>query len=312
MITKNIYTLMLMFFFLVSTACKKDQRQQTDPRTFSLLTQKIITNSDVMANVFSDTTFQLQPGIEETDIHYLSQNGGLSTRIFILKLDLKNPDVKLQAATPYDAPGYASQTVPDMARYIDAANNRVLAGINADFFNTSSYVPLGIVYKKGIAVKPTFTDNTDKPQQGLSFLGILANGKPYIGDKETDYPAIKSQLKEALGAGVFLVRDHKKVTQTIPTVDPRTSVGITDDEIVYFIVVDGRSFYHSNGINYQEMSKIMYAFGVRDAVNLDGGGSSTFMIKHPRADVWQVRNQPSDGTPRAIANSWLIVSKTKP
>ncbi|MNY23468.1 hypothetical protein D3C86_1571370 [compost metagenome] len=60
------------------------------------------------------------------------------------------------------------------------------------------------------------------------------------------------------------------------------------------------------------MSKIMYAFGVRDAVNLDGGGSSTFMIKHPRADVWQVRNQPSDGTPRAIANSWLIVSKTKP
>ncbi|TKC62619.1 phosphodiester glycosidase family protein [Pedobacter hiemivivus] len=303
---------MLMFFFLVSTACKKEQSQQTDPRTFSLLTQKIIANSDVMANVFSDTTFQLQPGIEETDIHYLSQSGGLSTRIFILKLDLKNPDVKLQAATPYDAPGSASQTVPDMAKYIDAANNRVLAGINGDFFNTSSYVPLGIVYKKGVAVKSAFTDNTDKPQQGLSFLGILANGKPYIGDKDTDYPAIKNQLKEALGAGVFLVRDHKKVTQTIPTVDPRTGVGITDDDVVYFIVVDGRSFYHSNGINYQEMGKIMYAFGVKDAVNLDGGGSSTFMIKHPRADIWQVRNQPADGAPRALANSWLIVSKTKP
>ncbi|WP_036673858.1 phosphodiester glycosidase family protein [Pedobacter heparinus] len=312
MFTKNISTLMLMFFFLVSVACKKEQTQQTDLRIFSALTEKIKQNSDVMANVFSDTTFQIQPGVEETDIHYQSQSGGLSTKIFILKIDLKNPDVKLQAATPYDAPGYGSQTVPEMAKYVDAANNRVIAGINGDFFNTSSYVPLGIIYKKGVAIKPAFTDNTDKPQQGLSFLGILANGKPYIGDKETDYPTIKSQLKEALGAGVFLVKDYKKITQSIPTVDPRTGVGITDDDLVYFIVVDGRNFYNSNGINYQEMGKIMYAFGVKNAVNLDGGGSSTFMIKHPRVDVWQIRNKPSDGSPRAIANSWLILSKSKP
>jgi exopolysaccharide biosynthesis protein len=60
------------------------------------------------------------------------------------------------------------------------------------------------------------------------------------------------------------------------------------------------------------MSQIFYALGVADAINIDGGGSSTLMIKHPLAPVWQVRNMPSDGGERAIANSWLIVSKTQP
>jgi len=305
MIRKNIYRLLLLV--LAFTGCKKE-KSSIPERDYTLITQQIVDKTDVIAAVFFDTTFQLQPGIEETDIHYLNMQG-LSTRAYILKVDLKNPAISLLAATPYDAPGYGTQTVPEMAKYVDAANQRVMAGINGDFFNTTSYVPLGIVYKKGIAVKETFSDNTDKPQQGLSFLGILADGTAFIGDRDTDYPRVQAQLKEALGGGVFLVRDHQLLTQTIPTVEPRTAVGVTDDNVVYFIVVDGRNFYFSNGIDYEQLAKLMVAMNVKTAINIDGGGSSTFMIKHPLAAVWQVRNRPSDGAPRAVANAWLVVSK---
>jgi len=305
MIRKNIYRLLLLV--LAFTGCKKE-KSSIPERDYTLITQQIVDKTDVIAAVFFDTTFQLQPGIEETDIHYLNMQG-LSTRAYILKVDLKNPAISLLAATPYDAPGYGTQTVPEMAKYVDAANQRVMAGINGDFFNTTSYVPLGIVYKKGIAVKEAFSDNTDKPQQGLSFLGILTDGTAFIGDRDTDYPRVQAQLKEALGGGVFLVRDHQLLTQTIPTVEPRTAVGVTDDNVVYFIVVDGRNFYFSNGIDYEQLAKLMVAMNVKTAINIDGGGSSTFMIKHPLAAVWQVRNRPSDGAPRAVANAWLVVSK---
>lgn len=305
MIRKNIYRLLLLV--LAFTGCKKE-KSSIPERDYTLITQQIVDKTDVIAAVFFDTTFQLQPGIEETDIHYLNMQG-LSTRAYILKVDLKNPAISLLAATPYDAPGYGTQTVPEMAKYVDAANQRVMAGINGDFFNTTSYVPLGIVYKKGVAVKEAFSDNTDKPQQGLSFLGILTDGTAFIGDRDTDYPRVQAQLKEALGGGVFLVRDHQLLTQTIPTVEPRTAAGVTDDNVVYFIVVDGRNFYFSNGIDYEQLAKLMVAMNVKTAINIDGGGSSTFMIKHPLAAVWQVRNRPSDGAPRAVANAWLVVSK---
>ncbi|TZF86289.1 phosphodiester glycosidase family protein (plasmid) [Pedobacter sp. BS3] len=304
----KIYPLLL--FFIAFGSCKKDNAPVAE-KHYTAVTQSIVDKTDIIATVFSDTTFQVHPGVEETDIHYLNMQG-LTTRAFILKIDLKNTNISLEAATPYDSPSYGAQTVTEMAKYVDAPHHRVMAGINGDFFNTSSYVPLGIVYKKGVAVKSAFSDNTDKPQQGLSFLGILSDGTAFIGDKDTDYPAVRSQLKEALGGGVFLVRDHRIVQQTIPTVDPRTAIGVTDDNVVYFIVVDGRNFYYSNGINYEQLAKLMYALNAKTAINVDGGGSSTFMIKHPLADIWQVRNMPSDGSPRAIANSWLVVSKTQP
>jgi Exopolysaccharide biosynthesis protein related to N-acetylglucosamine-1-phosphodiester alpha-N-acetylglucosaminidase len=308
--SKNIYIL-LLFVLPAFVACKKDKNEAAEPKTFSEITTKIMENSSIMASVFSDTTFEVHPGVWETDIHYMNM-AGLSTRLFILEADLNNPGVKMVAATPFDASAYSAQTVTEMSRYVDAPNNRVIAGFNGDFFNTTSFQPLGIVYKNGVAIKPAFTDNADKPQQGLSFLAVLKDGRPYIGDKDDDYTTVKTQIQEALGGGVFLVRDHKKVPQSIPTVEPRTGVGITDNRLVYFIVVDGRNFYFSNGINYSDMSQIFYALGASDAINLDGGGSSTFMIRHPLAPVWQVRNMPSDGSPRAVANSWLIISTTQP
>jgi exopolysaccharide biosynthesis protein len=306
----NFLCLLIPFSIL---SCKKDSSHTREVKpTYSAITQKIVDSSNVIVKVFSDTSFPVYDGVTETDVNYYNRQG-LTTRAYILHVDLKKPNLSLRAATAFNLPAVGTlQTVADMASYLDAPYRRVLAGTNGDFFNTTTNIPQGIVYQNGVAVKNAFSDNSDKPQQGLSFLAVLKSGRLFIGDRETDFPAMKDSLLNALGGGVFLVRDHVEVPQTITTITTRTAIGITDDNEIYFIVVDADSFYDSNGIDYADLSAIMKALAVKDAINVDGGGSSTFVIKSPLADIWQVRNKPEDGSPRPIGTSWLVVATDKP
>jgi exopolysaccharide biosynthesis protein len=295
-------------FFLTSVSCQKSKSTVSElPKHYSALTQRLVDSAGIIATVFSDTSFEIADGVSETDIHYLNMQG-YTTRMFILRVDLNNPDIKLQVATPFDATTTTLQTVPDMAKYIDKPGHHVVAGVNGDFFNTTTYKLMGIEYKNGMAIKDTFTDNADKPQQGLSFFAVLSNGKPYIGEKGREYDSVKSMISNATGGGVLLVKNYSAMPPMVPTVDPRTAVGYTAEGIVYFIVVDGRDFFYSNGIDYEQLTKTMVALKAENAINLDGGGSSILMIANPLADVWQVRNHPADGAPRAIVDAWMVIS----
>ena len=75
------------------------------------------------------------------------------------------------------------------------------------------------------------------------------------------------------------------------------------------MVVDGRKYDYSYGINFTDLGQLMHALGAVASINLDGGGSSTFLINNPLESVYQVRNRPSDGVPRAVANGWAIVAE---
>ncbi|MDR9415061.1 MAG: phosphodiester glycosidase family protein [Gracilimonas sp.] len=88
-----------------------------------------------------------------------------------------------------------------------------------------------------------------------------------------------------------------------PERHPRTAVGFNDDSTkVYFLTVDGRQS-SSAGMTLTEMGEFMSTFGVTDALNLDGGGSTT-MVVHD-----EVVNSPSDGSgERAVANALMLVS----
>lgn len=85
--------------------------------------------------------------------------------------------------------------------------------------------------------------------------------------------------------------------------NPRTVIGFNEDStLIYFIVVDGRQAGFSIGIGMNELVDFMMTIGVKNAVNLDGGGSSTMVVRH------SVKNSPSDGGERAVANSVLCYS----
>lgn len=82
---------------------------------------------------------------------------------------------------------------------------------------------------------------------------------------------------------------------------PRTAVAY-NNEYVYFVVCDGRSA-ESRGMSSQELSAFLIEqLKVTDALNLDGGGSSTMLVKG------EVVNVPSDGSERRVGNGLMMVN----
>jgi hypothetical protein len=124
--------------------------------------------------------------------------------------------------------------------------------------------------------------------------------------------------REAVGGRPALVRD----SLVLPEVDsvggagfattrhPRTAVGIANDgRRLILVVVDGRQKPYSDGMTLRELANLMLALGARDAINLDGGGSSTLVYSDPRsAGALRIANRPSDATgERAVGNALAIV-----
>jgi len=84
---------------------------------------------------------------------------------------------------------------------------------------------------------------------------------------------------------------------------PRTFVGMNDDTTkIYLCTVDGRQS-SSLGMNFTEMANFLITLGVKDAFNLDGGGSTTMVVRGA------VVNSPSDpGGERSVANTLQVIS----
>jgi hypothetical protein len=81
---------------------------------------------------------------------------------------------------------------------------------------------------------------------------------------------------------------------------PRTLAGVTAGGETLLVTVDGRQA-GSAGVTLLEAAKLMAGLGAVDAVNLDGGGSTTFVTRGT------VRNQPSDGSERRVVSALALV-----
>lgn len=88
---------------------------------------------------------------------------------------------------------------------------------------------------------------------------------------------------------------------------PRTAVGMNDDYI-FIVTADGRQPDWSEGMTLPELAQLMLALGATDAINLDGGGSTTMVVRPPGEHQPVVVNRPSDGSERAVANALFVVS----
>ncbi|WP_143757698.1 S-layer homology domain-containing protein [Paenibacillus sp. FSL H7-0326] len=91
-------------------------------------------------------------------------------------------------------------------------------------------------------------------------------------------------------------------------VHPRTAIGTKADGSIVLFEIDGRAPGFSEGVTTEELAKIMADIGVVDAMNLDGGGSSTFVARMPGTSDVQMLNRGSDGGERATGNGLLLVN----
>jgi len=144
-----------------------------------------------------------------------------------------------------------------------------------------------------------FTDNTAlgdtikvilSLEPHLDSLKALVGGFPKIIKNGQNY-ALQGYAEEG-GSSTFAADRH-----------PRTAAGYSaDGSKLFFVVVDGRQAGLSVGMSLPELADFMIDIGAETAVNLDGGGSSTLVVRHT------VKNSPSDGSERLVANSLQAVS----
>ncbi len=115
---------------------------------------------------------------------------------------------------------------------------------------------------------------------------------------------------DVVGGGPTLLRDGRVVVGDDPEGfkpdvvagrAPRTAVGFNGRRLL-FVTVDGRHPGVSAGMTLAELAALLRELGCTDAINLDGGGSTTAWVRGA------VINQPSDGRERRVADSLFLFS----
>jgi exopolysaccharide biosynthesis protein len=157
--------------------------------------------------------------------------------------------------------------------------------------------------------------NNPIPAGGLVLSGhgnaapFLQNAQP--GDTLTInnglIPAMDN-ITQVMGGNIHVVRDGINRGNPNTVREPRTAIGFSEDRnTLYFVVMDGRQPARSVGMNMYEVGEMMLYVGSYEALNTDGGGSSTFVVRH------EITNIPSDGpgNERGIANA-LVLQSTAP
>lgn len=115
----------------------------------------------------------------------------------------------------------------------------------------------------------------------------------------------KESLKFAIGGGSIILKDGQATRTNIVDngVHPRTGIGINQEgtEII-LVTVDGR-VATSNGMSQKTFSELMKNLGAYQALNLDGGGSTTMVTRENLSQDPKVVNKPSQGSQRKVVNA---------
>jgi hypothetical protein len=250
------------------------------------------------------------------------------------KVHLDRPGVEIVVTGPLppdpaNPPGTEARLVT-VAKWAEAEHTTL--AVNANFFT-------GVV-KPGPGEKdPGWFANRPVDLRGLSLSNGVMVSPPRVVKGEGD-PAVvfdhqRARVahvtpKDLAGAtsavaglgpsengkepGSFLVTAGRNTGSTAlvqPTVrHPRTAAGVTaDGRTLILAVIDGRQPEHSIGMTLPELADLMIGLGAIDAINLDGGGSSTFIFRRP--DGTLLTNQAPGGTWRPVGNHLGVRVKGK-
>lgn len=208
-------------------------------------------------------------------------------QIHVLQIDLCAPGVSVRAT----ASGERQQTVGSFGAAVGAE-----AAVNGDFFNFDDYSTSGPAMSKGAKWGGT-DDSFNAPVQFGPGQALLRPGGNTAG--------IEDWAREVVsGHPSIVVAGTPRESPNYPVcVDrhPRTALGLSQDkQTLYLAVVDGRQPGRA-GMTCLELGTLMKGLGAHEAVNLDGGGSSTMWLKSTG-----VVNTPSDGAQRVVANHLAI------
>ena len=169
-----------------------------------------------------------------------------------------------------------------------ATDNNAILAINGDYYGANS---TGYVIRNGVVYRDTVRENSSNGD-----LAIYKDGsfKIIYEDQISADQLVKDGVVNLLAFGPALVENseiavgtNEEVGQAMAS-NPRTAIGIIDENHYIIVVSDGRTS-ESKGLSLYQMAEVMKSYGVKSAYNLDGGGSSTLYFNG------QVINKPTTG-----------------
>ena len=220
---------------------------------------------------------------------------------------IANQDTPVTAAV-WGSPQGQSQTVPEHVAQMESLGKNVIAAVNADFFhffNNGDKTTYGAQIIDGVVHK----EPNKVEHYGDNWFGVTTDGEYVLSDLEGYENTYKDKLYQAVGGGVWLMREHQLFPHRSEAVDPRTAVGITDDGGLVLVCVDGRS-EATVGATYADLLQVFLDLDVpiRTVLNLDGGHSTILMGKTAEGEM-KILNSPSSGLSelRPVADILTIV-----
>ena len=169
---------------------------------------------------------------------------------------------------------------------VTAAENNAILAVNGDYYGANS---TGYVIRNGVVYRDTVREDSSNGD-----LAIYKDGsfKVIYEDEISADQLVKDGVVNLLAFGPSLVEDgeitvdkNSEVGQSMAS-NPRTAIGIIDENHYIIVVSDGRTS-ESEGLSLYQLAEVMKSYGVKTAYNLDGGGSSTLYFNG------QVINKPT-------------------
>lgn len=308
-------------------------------------------NDRFVYSTVSDATSTISQGVTRRELVITDVNGNRQV-INVLEADLSVAGNSVIVGTNYNAqPPIDSEgnyirnadaedhdtfkgTLAEQITTSRTVGVNAVAGVNGEFYTREG--PEGYMIKDGGNVvngtRISTEDGAQYPFHG--FFGILDNGTPIIGNYDEDWDQYKSALYQATG-GQYQVVANGTVSDFSNAIEcdttdidydqetfyryvsrhPRTAAGIKDGNKILLVTVDGRGYNGSVGVYIEELGRIMKFLGAADAINMDGGGSTTAAYYNDVTSTVDILNTPSNtsGTPyqgkvlRTIFSTVLIV-----
>ncbi|GAB5551144.1 MAG: phosphodiester glycosidase family protein [Saprospiraceae bacterium] len=190
---------------------------------------------------------------------------------------------------------YQPDTLITTSAYAKAVNAK--AAVNAGFFNMKEGGSVTYLKKDGQVLAENQADLKSRGSVVIRGAVVInQNGKTQIETPQTTTNYTQaSKVDDVLLSGPLLIENGQSIIldSTKFNLDrhPRTSACTTKGNRLLLVTIDGRN-EQAAGMSLPEMTQFLVALGCKNAINLDGGGSTTMYIEGKTSNG--IVNYPSD------------------
>ena len=247
----------------------------------------------------------LSPGIEAADIH----NPQLPLIVHIVKIDLLNPAVSVITSEAALFKNNRGRLRGETTRDFALRHNTIVA-FNAAPFKTRSL--LFSVYRTIVGIHITDFRRMSMPHERYGALLFYADKTALIIDAQTE-DLLLENVRHAVGGFWTILRNGTVLPQKLHRRDSRTAVGIADNGRTLFVVaVEGENKRKSHGLSFEETARLMRELGADDALQLDGGSSSSLVLQENGAQHVVAPSRSWNIHIRVASNVGIIIIKEDP